>query len=95
MFCFVYYDPDSDAVNRFRDWERVWSAGGWVPRILTRRMAFKDRRAKTAPVDKLPWLALLSQKVKNDTFCDSLNCRPNNAAGVFEVTNRDYVETRC
>lgn len=86
---FVYYDPDSDAVTRFRDWEKSWAAGGWTPRILTRRMAMKHPRAKLEP-RRLHWhaLSVLYPVIPKGGFilCDSMLCRPNDAAGVHEIT---------
>lgn len=92
---FVFYAPDSNSCELFRAFEKAWTAGGWSVRILTRRMALKDRRAKTAISLDFPWLALLSCNPKEDLFCESMGCRPNCAAGVHEVPDRAYVEARC
>lgn len=95
MLAFVYYDPESNAVSLFRDWERAWTAGGWTPRILTRRMAMRDKRAKVSPASRLPWFALLACKPREDLFCESMACRPGNAVGVHEVPDWTYAEARC
>lgn len=92
---FVFYAPDAFGNESFRDFEKAWTAGGWSVRILTRRMALKDRRAKTAPFLKLPWFALLACNPKEDLFCESMWCRPSCAAGVHEVPDRAFVEARC
>lgn len=91
----MFYDPDSDAVNRFRDWERAWSVGGWTPRILTRRMAMKHSQFKhevkwnAVTPHRFSMLALgvaLSVLPKEGcVLCDSMDCRPNKALGVHEV----------
>lgn len=93
----MFYDPDSDAVTRFRGWEAAWTAGGWTPRILTKRMAMHGARNRLYNVgpENRAWMALLTTIGEACLLCDSLDCRPTDAAGVHEVPDKAAIEVRC